>query len=304
MGGFKQKDFYYKSLDLITNTLELSDIISNSTYNETAKHIYANPMAQQIGRCFSYHNNEEIELNTGKPFFFKTASDLKIFIHPKGDELWFTGFYEFPYEVAFITLDFTQRINFGLAITSLREIKSVQYPKPEMPCKNYGEGADNDHELFAKCCRENLWRSLPASITCTIPDMNQFIPKNSTMSECSKVDEATKVYWEFLGFLQKSMPIVWKFGCPIPCKQTFFQTKLDYFHKNNAFLPENFANPGEGHFTFYPYLSAYPIEEKIEKLEYDLTSFLVSAGGSLGLFLGFSCLSILFGMIEFIQARF
>jgi len=63
-------------------------------------------------------------------------------------------------------------------------------------------------------------------------------------------------------------------------------------------------NISDGEFIMYPYLSAYPSEEKIERLEYDLANFLVSAGGNLGLFLGLSCLSVLFGIIDWIQARF
>jgi hypothetical protein len=41
------------------------------------------------------------------------------------------------------------------------------------------------------------------------------------------------------------------------------------------------------------------VEEQIENLEYDIVDLLASAGGNLGLLLGFSCLSVLFSAINF-----
>ena len=48
----------------------------------------------------------------------------------------------------------------------------------------------------------------------------------------------------------------------------------------------------------------FTVEEKIESSEYDLANLLVSAGGNLGLFLGFSCLSVLFFVIDFLPSFF
>ena len=62
-------------------------------YNEIVGDIYEEPLAQQFGRCFSYYSYEDFELNSGRDYSFKTAHDLRIFFHPTGDELWFTGFF-------------------------------------------------------------------------------------------------------------------------------------------------------------------------------------------------------------------
>jgi hypothetical protein len=43
------------------------------------------------------------------------------------------------------------------------------------------------------------------------------------------------------------------------------------------------------------------VEEKAETLIYHVGNFLAAAGGNLGLFLGFSCLSVLFELIKFAE---
>ena len=178
-------------------------------YNEIVGDIYEEPLAQQFGRCFSYYSYEDFELNSGRDYSFKTAHDLRIFFHPKGDELWFTGFFEFPYEVSSVTLDITKQPNISLALISLREIRSVLHPKPQMPCTDYKGESNNEHELFAKCCKESLWKNLPAGITCTVADMKQFIPKNSTMPECNCTKEASNVYWKLNKLITNFTPKLW-----------------------------------------------------------------------------------------------
>jgi hypothetical protein len=42
------------------------------------------------------------------------------------------------------------------------------------------------------------------------------------------------------------------------------------------------------------------VEEKTETLVYDLGTFLAALGGNLGLALGFSCLSILLGIVSYL----
>ena len=53
--------------------------------------------------------------------------------------------------------------------------------------------------------------------------------------------------------------------------------------------------------SFY---STLDVEERIETLVYDAGNFLAAAGGNLGLLLGFSCLSTVFGFINIIQEYF
>ena len=303
LAGFKEQGFHYQVKHLLSNTLELSEIFHSSTLNEIANLIYEEPIAQQFGHCFSYYSDEEFDLNWGKPFYLKTGHDLKVFIHPKGDVLWFTGFWEFPYEVSSITIDLAKQQNFSLVNIEIKEIRSVQFSKPGLPCNDGDLGSVNQHEQFINCCKEKLWTNILANITCTVADMKQVIPKNTTITECNNREDADRAYWEFR-FLGKFTQKLGKYGCPVPCQHLYYRLKPNYYHKNNAHLPASMANISDGLILLYLYWSYLPVEETIESLEYDLTNFLVSAGGNLGLFLGFSCLSVFFGIIDRICKRY
>ncbi len=61
-------------------------------------------------------------------------------------------------------------------------------------------------------------------------------------------------------------------------------------------------HPPEGSsVALYLMYDKFIIEEHVETLVYDTASFLAQAGGNLGLFLGFSCLSVLLGCIQYIR---
>jgi hypothetical protein len=44
------------------------------------------------------------------------------------------------------------------------------------------------------------------------------------------------------------------------------------------------------------------VEEQFETLVFDIGSLLAAAGGNLGLFLGFSCLSLLFSLLDYLAS--
>ncbi len=46
------------------------------------------------------------------------------------------------------------------------------------------------------------------------------------------------------------------------------------------------------------------VEEHFETLVFDLGSLLAAAGGNLGLFLGFSCLSLVFSFLDYVTLSF
>ncbi len=91
--------------------------------------------------------------------------------------------------------------------------------------------------------------------------------------------------------------------CPVPCQQTRYKATLDYFHQNVAALMgmEDTSSDGGQIFHLMYYYLTLRIEQKIESLEYDFGSFLAAAGGNLGLFLGMSCLSVLFSLAKCLQ---
>jgi Amiloride-sensitive sodium channel len=53
-------------------------------------------------------------------------------------------------------------------------------------------------------------------------------------------------------------------------------------------------------YLFYMY-DTLNMEQRIESLDYDITNFLVAAGGNLGLFLGLCCLSVLLAFVDCLE---
>jgi len=71
LAGFKQRGLFYKVGDLINNSYGLDEIINNATYIDALQYIYEEPISQQMGRCFSYHETKEYDISSGYNFYFK-----------------------------------------------------------------------------------------------------------------------------------------------------------------------------------------------------------------------------------------
>ena len=85
---------------------------------------------------------------------------------------------------------------------------------------------------------------------------------------------------------------------------TTYSLNLKYYHENSESPfsqgSEKTAEARRSFVLFY-YFNSLLLEERIETLVFDLGDFFSSAGGNLGLFLGCSCLSILFSFISAIE---
>jgi hypothetical protein len=92
-------------------------------------------------------------------------------------------------------------------------------------------------------------------------------------------------------------------GCPNLCLQVSYTFAFTNYHQNswvdtNKIYPPNFSQ------NYYPLILLYgtlDIEKHVETLVYDAGNLFAAVGGNLGLFLGFSCLSIIFGGINLLR---
>ena len=102
-------------------------------------------------------------------------------------------------------------------------------------------------------------------------------------------------------FVNEIVDVPESIGCPLPCRQLNYKLNLDLYHKNSFGTSNSSIKDTERYFDLeYRFLTLF-VEEKIESLEYDIGSFLAAAGGNLGLMLGFSCLSVLFTIIKYVD---
>lgn len=96
----------------------------------------------------------------------------------------------------------------------------------------------------------------------------------------------------------------WLSRCPSPCEQTVFDFKIQKHHQNTISGDKriNATLIATGVMFLLQY-EKFVIEEHVETLIYDTGNFLAQAGGNLGLFLGFSCLSLLLAITNFLVKR-
>lgn len=142
-----------------------------------------------------------------------------------------------------------------------------------------------------------MWKNLPRNITCTTPPFRNFLPDNWFVNNCKDKKEAsdmTDMFAKFVGDIAGRPDSI---ECPLPCRQINYKISFDYAHE---ILYKEAEEKNKCFFFKYMY-STLLVDERMESYDYDIGSFLTAAGGNLGLFLGFSCLSILFMAIKWIK---
>jgi hypothetical protein len=79
---------------------------------------------------------------------------------------------------------------------------------------------------------------------------------------------------------------------------TSYNIRVDFNQLNGLFDPEAISATTAFYFYFEFFYDSLAVEERFETLVYDTGSLLASAGGNLGLMLGFSCLSVLMAALD------
>ena len=83
-----------------------------------------------------------------------------------------------------------------------------------------------------------------------------------------------------------------KLNCPLSCLSASYDIRVNFFQEQSDGLDM-------GHLRIYPYYDTSAVEKKTEILIYDVPKFLSAIGGTLGLYLGLSVLSVFFAAIKF-----
>ena len=214
-----------------------------------------------------------------------------------GEDFWLS-YGDFPTEVDNIQFKMEDTKGFDFLSLKYSEKRMTLLDKDNVHCKNYPT-----YDNFIQCSKDKIWSMLiEHHINCTIAGMKEILPKNLFLKECDDENSARKVKKLLTEILNIFITNRDDYGCPLPCQQTIFTTKKRFLHKNvmednllgqnnsNSFLVEIYSNKGV-------------VEESEEMLIYDFGNFVAAAGGNLGLFLGFSCLSVLLLFKNFIRKR-
>ena len=90
-------------------------------------------------------------------------------------------------------------------------------------------------------------------------------------------------------------------GCPMPCSLSPYKAELMLNHENAMELYTGLKN--SQHFLLYLYYYSMESEVDSESLIIDFTNLIASVGGNLGLFLGFSCLTVYWLLLDLLKKK-
>ena len=91
----------------------------------------------------------------------------------------------------------------------------------------------------------------------------------------------------------------------MPCLQLKYSYTLSNFHRNYWIATSDSYPPDfiDKYYTLYVAYESMDFEKEEETLVYDSGNFFAAVGGNLGLFLGFSCLSVIYAGIDFFAMK-
>jgi hypothetical protein len=169
----------------------------------------------------------------------------------------------------------------------------------QRPCKEYSL------QEYLECSKSKFWNLFQNRSTCVVFIIKEFVPQNQTLlPQCpSEATSRSTVNISFV-LVDRLTACSSNQGCALPCTTISYNLKLKYISENIWIHMNNFENFVESNnFDLYYSFETMDTEERMETLTYDLGNFLVAAGGNLGLFLGFSCFSLMVTFIEYLNHK-
>ena len=116
------------------------------------------------------------------------------------------------------------------------------------------------------------------------------------MNDCSTKDEALEIDATIYNVAQENLA---KDICGKICSFTKYNHKLSLLPKN--VLSKEIKEYGDGYFFIWSFYSSLYVDERVETYVFDFNTALISVGGSLGLFLGWSIKSMVLSLAEYIN---
>ena len=172
---------------------------------------------------------------------------------------------------------------------------TLKYAKSYLASKNWFRPANSVRSTLSLVKIHNNYSS----------GFNLTIGGNVNLNPCLDKESAVTSLNNFLKLFSLSEAKEdWYSKCPIPCKQTTYSANDKYFHKNSMIDPSNITvvNISESNILISLSYETLSIEEEEESLVYDVGNFLAAAGGNLGLFLGFSCFSVIISFFNILKS--
>ena len=222
---------------------------------------------------------------------FKRNLDLKVFIHEQGDEFWLK---RALYPVPMNTIKLQLNSNIGTCDADLifKKSKFVTLSKKSNPCKDHDFNSCAKREISRKIRKENIDCS-----TAFWNELEEFgVPVCASLNKSSFFDLQSRLGKINRDFVRDPN----SHGCPKLCTITKYNAKVEEFDEMTTSLVQGQDKQCESEYSLYIYFSMDHIEIIKEYLVYDMMTIISAIGGTMGLLLGYSILSMILSTLKLI----
>jgi hypothetical protein len=290
--GFKAYGYAFTEDEYEANTYQMEEIFTNNTLidlRNVSKYSIKTMRSQYLGQCYTIQKLEEVTTSADYSckLMFKKVMDIAFYLHEPYEEEWLV-LMVYPYEVIVDKIDVENDQGIGGAEVQVRQEITHELRGNDKSCKQ------KPIKGFVYCVRKRLKKELIKRLNCTIPffkslQLPDFLPQCTTVSEA---DNAIVI----ASLIDKET--IRKKKCKLPC------TRVKYARNFAEYPEKSLPESDKLFFSLWIYYSSLQVEAKIERYIYGFETAIVAVGGSMGLFLGWSCYSVIDTGLTFLERKF
>lgn len=239
-----------------------------------------------MGRCYSFTREEPVKsVSLDELIVIRSSHELNVYVHQEEEDFWLWYLLS--------PLGFASNVAPSSGNADLHIVrKEMSVLERGDNCLSYGDISQG----FTHCAKEKIRQMILAEISCTTSAINWLLgdvsKDHNGLERCETVDLVGENDQKAGNVFPKFTQDPAEHGCHLPCSKITYMTRTNHFPE-----PEG-KNKSEHELKMYVYYDTLMVEKQREVLVYDVPGFLSAAGGTLGLYLGFSCLTVLFGLIN------
>ena len=155
---------------------------------------------------------------------------------------------------------------------------------------------------FLQCGKRVIHDDSLQRLNCTIYNFKEYVnPAEVNLPVCNTTESAARTFDQMAQYSFVFLQSTRHSKCWAPCSQTSYNIEVDYLSRFSYMNPAKPELLQSKHFHLDFFFKKIDIEERTETLVYDFVTLLSAGGGNLGLFVGFSCLSVLYTFYNCIE---
>ena len=294
--AFKTVGMFFREAEFQANSFQMEDIFLPDTIaklKDSSKYSVTEVDSIVHGKIFMICHRRGNRFLETEHLLIKNDKNYDVFTLEEEDHFWLLVPYRFPYFIATTNLHIRNDLNYVIADHVISHVEIQDRSAPLCPCSAYEDFVATGNRGFTDCSKRVLHSLLEGRLRCRVPGLLMFGGHNLT--ECRTSAEATDVVRLVSNVTREFLRQPHKFGCPLPCHLTHYEVSNHFYPPSSAVWYEEVTS---GSFLLIYFYDTFLVEERMETLVYDLSALLVSIGGNLGLFLGYSCLTIGLAFLE------